>query len=99
MRMHRGSSKGVRAAPGPAGTLPLSASPRTVAVRVEITRAGSVRRRTVRVPPGESIRGVLRRLGEPAEGSAVLIDDAPVPLDTPIERPVRLVVLPTFSGG
>jgi sulfur carrier protein ThiS len=99
MRMHRGSSKGVRAVPGPTGTLPLSASPPAITIRVELTRASTVLHRTVRVPPGTLVRAVLRDLGEPAEGSAVLLGDQPVPLDTPLDRPVRLIVLPTFSGG
>jgi sulfur carrier protein ThiS len=45
------------------------------------------------------VRTLLRELGHAAEGSAVLIDGVSVPLDTPIETPTRLVVVPTFSGG
>ncbi|HEV8050647.1 MAG TPA: MoaD/ThiS family protein [Thermoplasmata archaeon] len=51
------------------------------------------------VRPGTPVRTLLRELGHAAEGSAVLIDGVSVPLDTPIETPTRLVVVPTFSGG
>jgi sulfur carrier protein ThiS len=99
MRMHRGSSKGGRSTDRPPETLPLSASPRTVPVVIELTRGGSVRRVELTVPIGTPVRTLLREVGQRAEGSAVLIDDTPVPLDTPVEGPVRLVVVPTFSGG
>jgi sulfur carrier protein ThiS len=45
------------------------------------------------------VRSALRSLGHFPEGSAVLLEDVPIPLDTPIDGPVRLVVVPTFSGG
>ncbi len=97
MRMHRGSSKDVRGRPPATGTLPLSAS--RVSVRIEITRGGAVERRTVRVEPGTLVRNAVRSVGQAPEGSAVLLDETPIPLDTPIDRPLRLVVVPTFSGG
>jgi sulfur carrier protein ThiS len=100
MRMHRGSSKDVRDPSRATGILPLSASSRSVvAVVLEVTRAGSVDRHRVKVTRGTSVRAVLRTIGRAAEGSAVLLDDRSIPLDTLIERPVRLVVVSTFSGG
>jgi sulfur carrier protein ThiS len=66
---------------------------------VAITRGGSVDRRLTTVAPGTLVRVLLRREGLAPEGCAVLIDATPVPLDTPIDRPVELVVVPTFSGG
>jgi sulfur carrier protein ThiS len=100
MRMHRGSSKDVREPPRAPGILPLSASSRpTVAVVLDITRGGSVDRRRLKVAAGTSVRTALRSAGQPPEGSAVLEGDTPIPLDTPIDRPMRLVVVSTFSGG
>ncbi|MGI0130096.1 MAG: hypothetical protein ACREDE_09465 [Thermoplasmata archaeon] len=66
---------------------------------VELTRGGSVERRRFRVAPGTLVRDVLRSTGRAAEGSAVLVDDVFIPLDTRIERPLTLTVVPTFSGG
>ncbi len=99
MRMHRGSSKGTRDYPQTPGTLPLSASPSLVAVTLEITRSSSVRRRRIRVPLGTPVRAALRSAGLAPEGSAVLVEDTPIPLDMPIDRPLRLTVISTFSGG
>jgi len=99
MRMHRGSSKGPRGPSRAPGTLPLSASPRRVAVVLEVTRGGAVERHRLRVPVGTLVRAVLREIGRAPEGCAVLRDDASVPLDTPIVAPTRFVVVPTFSGG
>ena len=99
MRMHRGSSKGVRESPRAAGSLPLSASLPSVRVVLEITRGSSVDRRDHVVESGTSVRAVLRRAGQPGEGCAVLLDGTPIPLDTPIDRALTLVVVPTFSGG
>lgn len=99
MRMHRGSSKGVRESTRAAGSLPLSASPPTVRVVLEVTRGSSVDRRDLAVASGTSVREVLRRAGHPGEGCAVLLDDTPVPLDAPVDRALTLVVVPTFSGG
>ncbi|HYA69923.1 MAG TPA: hypothetical protein VEH28_00960 [Thermoplasmata archaeon] len=42
---------------------------------------------------------MVRLAGESPEGCAVLIDEIPIPLDTVIDRTVRLTVVPTFSGG
>jgi len=99
MRMHRGSSKGDRAETRPPESLPLSASPARVRVTIELTRAGAVVRHRRTVPVGTPVRSLLREFGQRAEGSAVLVEGTPVPLDTPLERPVTLVVVPTFSGG
>ncbi len=99
MRMHRGSSKEVRDAPRASESLPLSAPPATVPVDLEITRGRGVERRQLRVPSGTLVRTVLRQSGCAPEGSAVLLGETPVPLDLPIDRPLRLTVVPTFSGG
>ena len=99
MRMHRGSSKGTRDRPRAPGTLPLSASPSHVAVTLEITRGAAVRRRRIRVPLGTPVRAALHSAGLAPEGSAILVKDTPIPLDTPIDRPLRLTVISTFSGG
>ncbi len=99
MRMHRGSSKDARDPPRASGTLPLSASSRPVTVVLEVTRAGSVERRRVRVAPGTLVRTLLRAEGHAPEGSAVLVGDTPIPLDTPIDRGMTLTIVPTFSGG
>jgi sulfur carrier protein ThiS len=45
------------------------------------------------------VRAVVRSAGESPEGCAVLDGETPVPLDTPLEGPIRLTVVPTFSGG
>lgn len=58
-----------------------------------------MKRRRIRVVPGTLVRAVLRSLGQSPEGSAVLAEDVPIPLDTPIDGPMRLTVVPTFSGG
>jgi sulfur carrier protein ThiS len=97
--MHRGSSKGARERRPAPETLPLSASPGTVTVLVELTRGRSVERRALEVAPGTLVRVALKRLGQAPEGSAVLVGEVPIPLDTPIEGPMRLTVVPTFSGG
>ena len=98
MRMHRGSSKGAGAVSPAPEPLPLSASG-TVEVEVYVARGAArpSQRRTVRA--GTPIKELLRSLGEAPEGSAVLVDGVSVPLDTPLDRAVRLVVVPTFSGG
>ena len=98
MRMHRGSSKGAGGAPPPPGRLPLSAS-RTVTVEVEIARAGRSRVVRRRVPVGTLVKELVRSVGAAPEGSAVLVDGTSVPLDALVDAPVRLVVVPTFSGG
>ncbi len=99
MRLHRGSSKDVRGRPPATGNLPLSASPRKVRVQVEVARGGRSRHARFSVAPGTLVRAVVRLAGEAPEGCAVLIGETPVPLDTPLERSVRLTVIPTFSGG
>jgi sulfur carrier protein ThiS len=97
--MHRGSSKEVRDPTRASGNLPLSASPALVTVHLEITRGGSVERRRVRVAVGTSVRSVLRAHGFAPEGSAVLRGETPIPLDTVVDRAMRLTIVPTFSGG
>ena len=100
MRMHRGSSKDGRGPPPATGSLPLSASPPPeLEVVLELTRGGGTDLRSVRVPAGTRLRTVLKGLGLAAEGSAVLLDGVSVPLDLSIDRPLRLTVVPTFSGG
>ena len=78
--------------------LPLSASP-DVRVEVEVARAGRSVVHERRVAPGTLVKQVVRSVGEAPEGAAVLVDGVSVPLDTPIDAPLRLVVVPTFSGG
>ncbi len=82
-------------------TLPLSASapPATVEVEFEITRASRVESVRLTVPHGTLVRTVLRSIGQAPEGCAVLEGERPLPLDTPLMRSVRLLVVPTFSGG
>jgi len=62
-------------------------------------RPGRGRTVRVEVPVGTLVRAVVRSAGEAPEGCAVLIEGMSVPLDTPTERPTRLTVVPTFSGG
>jgi len=97
MRMHRGSSKVGRGPPPAAEDLPLSAS--AVEVELAITRGRGVEARAVRVAPGTTVRAALRAAGQAPEGCAVLLGGQPIPLSTPLVGPVRLVVVPTFSGG
>jgi sulfur carrier protein ThiS len=97
--MHRGSSKGARRRPSAPEALPLSASPTRLHVVVEVTRGGSVERRELELVPGTLVRAVLRSIGQAPEGSAVLVDDLPIPLDTAIDRALTMTVVPTFSGG
>jgi sulfur carrier protein ThiS len=97
MRMHRGSSKVARGPTPATEDLPLSAS--SVHVVVEITRGRSIDRRELDVASGTTIRSLLRGIDQAPEGCAVLIDDTPVPLSAPITAPLRLIVVPTFSGG
>jgi sulfur carrier protein ThiS len=53
----------------------------------------------LRVRAGSTVTDVLSLLGCPLEGSAVLLDGRPVPLDAPLPGACRLEVIPTFSGG
>ncbi len=96
--MHRGSSKEAEGAPSASENLPLSASV-PFRVTLEFTRADRREIREVDVMPGTLLRELLRRLGGSAEGSLVLLGETPVPLDTPLHRSARLVVIATFSGG
>ncbi len=99
MRLHRGSSKDARDETPAPETLPLSASPSRVSVEVEVLRSGRCRRARFDVPTGTLVRTLVRMAGETPEGCAVLRDETPLPLDSPIEETVRLTVVPTFSGG
>jgi sulfur carrier protein ThiS len=100
--MHRGSSKGSGKRRPLPEALPLSASQSraTVAVEFDVARGrrtGPVVRLEVEV--GTPLREVLRTLGHAPEGSAVLRDGVPIPLDTRVDRAARFTVVPTFSGG
>ncbi len=97
--MHRGSSKGDRPTHRPPETLPLSASPDTVCVTLTLARAGRTTSTHLTVPPGTTLRAVLRSAGYPPEGCAVLVDGVPWPLDRAVLASLELTVLPTFSGG
>ena len=100
MRMHRGSSKDVRGPPPATGSLPLSASPPPeIPIVLEVTRAGAIERREVRVPVGAPLRLAVRRAGLAPEGTAVFLEGTSVPLDLTLERSARFTVVPTFSGG
>ena len=99
MRLHRGSSKDARGPPPATESLPLSASPATVHVEVEVVRGGRTRSARFEVAVGTLVRAVVRSAGEAPEGCAVLVGETPVPLDTPVERSLHLTVVPTFSGG
>ena len=99
MRLHRGSSKDDRGPTPASESLPLSASPASVRVDVEVVRSGRTRRTHFDVAPGTLVRAVVRLAGESPEGCAVLRDETPIPLDTPIDRALHLTVVPTFSGG
>ena len=70
-----------------------------VRLEVEIARAGRTSSHVLEVPPGTLVRTVLRQLQLAPEGSAVMIGGVSVPLDTPVETPLKLLVVPTFSGG
>ena len=99
--MHRGSSKGARSDRAPE-ILPLSAPPAppaSVCVELEAARAGRSDVRVVRVAPGTTVRELLRSIGQPVEGCAVLDGERPVPSDEPLVAPRRLTIVPTFSGG
>jgi sulfur carrier protein ThiS len=98
MRMHRGSSKGTGAGHPAPEHLPLSASA-TVRVEVEVARAGASSVHSREVAVGTLVKELVRSVGEAPEGSAVLVEGVSIPLDTPVETSMRLVVVPTFSGG
>jgi sulfur carrier protein ThiS len=95
--MHRGSSKVARGDPPAADNLPLSAP--SLAIEVEVVRAGRSQLHSLELPSGTLVRAAVRAVGLSPEGAAVLVDDTPVPLDLPLDRSLRLIVVPTFSGG
>ncbi len=98
--MHRGSSKGAQDRLRTPESLPLSASTsRLVPVDLEVTRAGRSVGHHLEVPSGTLLRDVLRRIDQMPEGSLVLEEGTSIPLDTPLDRPRRLLVVPTHSGG
>jgi sulfur carrier protein ThiS len=81
-------------------TLPLSApTPALLPLVLDIGRAQPEPPRELWVVPGSTVRAALRSIGLAPEGSAVLDGETPLPLDTPIDRPRRLTVVSTFSGG
>jgi sulfur carrier protein ThiS len=45
------------------------------------------------------VRDALRRIDLPPEGCLVLDDGRSLPLDAPLDRPRRLQIVPTHSGG
>jgi len=51
------------------------------------------------VASGTTVRQLLRSIGQPIEGCAVLDGERPVPSDEPLVGPRRLTIVPTFSGG
>jgi len=68
-------------------------------VEVEVERAGRPARHSRQVPTGTLVKEIVRSVGVAPEGAAVLVEGVSVPLDTPVVRPLHLVVVPTFSGG
>jgi sulfur carrier protein ThiS len=68
-------------------------------VAIEFRRNGRSEVHEVSVDPTSPVRVVLRQLGYPPEGSAVLDGEQPLPLDEPVGTRTRLIVLPAFSGG
>ena len=96
--MHRGSSNGSGAPRPIPETLPLSAS-RPLWVTVEIRRGGKLDTQRIELPENSSLRELVRAVGHSPEGTAVLIEGTPVPLDTAVSDGLRVVVIPTYSGG
>lgn len=80
-------------------TLPLSASSLLVPVDLEVARAGRSVVHHLELPRGTRLREAIRRIDQPPEGVLVLDHGRSVPLDTPIDHPARLIVVPTHSGG
>ncbi len=92
------TTAGARAdGPTPADPVPAPVLP--IPVEVEVARAARTRFEHREVPAGTEVRELVRSVGEAPEGVAVLVDGRSIPLDTPIDAPVRLLVVPTFSGG
>jgi sulfur carrier protein ThiS len=75
------------------------ALPRTIRVRVEVARGALSPERWVELREGAVARDAVRAAGESPEGSAVLRDGTPIPLDEPMIEGTLLTVVPTFSGG
>jgi sulfur carrier protein ThiS len=69
------------------------------AVVIEVVRAGRSATHRIPFPAGGRVRDAVRAVGLAPEGAVVLVDDRPVPMDEPIPRGGRLLVVPTFSGG
>jgi sulfur carrier protein ThiS len=78
--------------------LPLSASP-LLHVVLECSRGGSVEIVELRLTAPASVRTALRAANRAPEGCAVVHQNAPVPLDEPLQDGMRLQVISTFSGG
>ena len=68
-------------------------------ITIEVARAAARTIRVVAVEEGTLVRELLRQIGQPSEGCAVLVDGVSVPRDLPLRTPTRLTVVPTFSGG
>jgi sulfur carrier protein ThiS len=95
--MHRGSSKAVGEGPPTADNLPLSAP--SLSIEIEVVRGARSELHHLQLPTGTLVREAVRKIGLAPEGTAVLDGETPVPLDLPLDRPLRLIVVPTFSGG
>jgi sulfur carrier protein ThiS len=70
-----------------------------IAVTVEVARGGLTTERVLQVEEGTLVRAVVRSVGVSPEGCAVLVDGVSVPRDLPVTSPIRLTIVPTFSGG
>jgi sulfur carrier protein ThiS len=68
---------------------------------IQLTVArGAVRSpRSVELPGGSLVRDAVRTVGFAPEGTAVLLEGRPIPLDTRLAEGMSLVVVPTYSGG
>jgi len=64
-----------------------------------VVRGGRSRTVRLEVASGTLVRAAVRAAGEAPEGSLVLCGETPLPLDTSITEDLRLLVVPTFSGG
>ena len=100
MRMHLGSSKDGRPPDRASETLPLSASPNgSVRVEFEVTRAGTIERRSVEVPSGSTLRVAIRSIGRAPEGTLILVGEQPTPLDSVARSDLCYRLVGAFSGG
>jgi len=70
-----------------------------IEVTIELARGSRVTERTLTLPEGTLVRAAVRAAGYSPEGCAVLLDGVSVPRDLPLVGPLRLTIVPTFSGG